>query len=293
MLYYEAAVRRNVKEHTGLVKNGGEDNFRESLRLHWVTREVSSALKVGFLRLRLVVPKRIRTFAPSSNDAQPSLFHGVMVSTRVFGSLSPRSSRSGTTVFYLRTLYSLVRRPFFFTTIMKIRLTYDFCVDTDLLHLRIERGTQPTGLLSRNGNSIVITMPAGLRLEDPRSQAWALRVLTEALRRRAKEVLPQMVHEQATRFGLRYNRVYIKDVTSRWGSCSSLGNVNLSLWLLLAPIHLVEYVVRHELAHLNEMNHSARFWAQVDAFYGAPGRGKALEREMKAFAIDLQRRYMG
>lgn len=172
---------------------------------------------------------------------------------------------------------------------MKIHLTYDFRVNTDLFHLRLERGVQPTGLLSRNGMEFVITMPAGLRLEEPRAQEWALRVVTETLRRRAKEVLPQMVHEDAVRFGLRYNRVYIKDVTSRWGSCSSLGNINLSLWLLLAPIHLVAYVVRHELAHLNEMNHSPRFWAQVDAFYGEAGRGKALERQMKAFALDLQR----
>ena len=175
---------------------------------------------------------------------------------------------------------------------MKIHLTYDFRINTDLLQLRIERGTQPTGLLSRKGKEFVVTMPAGLRLEDPRNQAWAQRVLTEALRRRAKEVLPPIVHEEAARFGLRYNRVYIKDVKSRWGSCSSLGNINLSLWLMLAPKDLVYYVVYHELAHLNEMNHSARFWAQLDAFYGEPGRGKFLESKMKAFALDLQRRYM-
>ena len=47
---------------------------------------------------------------------------------------------------------------------MKIHLTYDFRINTDLLQLRIERGTQPTGLLSRNGKEFVITMPAGLRL---------------------------------------------------------------------------------------------------------------------------------
>ena len=216
-----------------------------------------------------------------------------MVSTRVFGSLSPRSSRSGTTdLFDLRALHSLVQRPLFSLTIMKIHLTYDFRVDTELLQLRLERGTLPTGLISRKGSSIVITMPAGLRLEEPRAQEWARRVVTEALRQRAKEVLPRMVYEQAAQFHLRFNKVYIKDVASRWGSCSSLGNINLSLWLLLAPPHLIEYVVRHELAHLNEMNHSTRFWAQVDTFYGVAGRGKALEREMKTFALNLQRCHM-
>ena len=216
-----------------------------------------------------------------------------MVSTRVFGSLSPRSSRSGTTdLFDLRALHSLVQRPLFSLTIMKIHLTYDFRVDTILLQLRLERGTLPTGMISRKGASIVITMPAGLELEEPRAQEWARRVVTEALRQRAKEVLPCMLHDQALKFHLRFNKVYIKDLSSRWGSCSSLGNINLSLWLLLAPPYLIQYVVRHELAHLNEMNHSPRFWAQVDAFYGEPGRGKALEREMKAFALDLQRRHM-
>jgi predicted metal-dependent hydrolase len=84
-------------------------------------------------------------------------------------------------------------------------------------------------------------------------------------------------------------RIAIRDTTSRWGSCSSLGNINLSLWLLLAPEDLVDYVVKHELAHLNEMNHGPRFWAEVDRMTGGPGTGKALERRMKAFARTLSR----
>lgn len=73
--------------------------------------------------------------------------------------------------------------------------------------------------------------------------------------------LVESVNDRTFRFG--YKQVNLKYMTSRWGSCSSKGNINLSLRLLLIPEEVRDYVIVHELAHLREMNHSARFWALV------------------------------
>lgn len=60
-----------------------------------------------------------------------------------------------------------------------------------------------------------------------------------------------------------YKQVFIKNTTSRWGSCSSKSNLNFSYKLSLIPLHLAEYIVVHELCHLKEFNHGAGFWDLV------------------------------
>ncbi len=72
----------------------------------------------------------------------------------------------------------------------------------------------------------------------------------------------------------------------RWGSCSSLGDIRLNWRLLQAPPHIINYVICHELAHLKEMNHSAKFWGVVSSIY--PDYKKA-EKELKQLSPQLHR----
>ena len=65
-------------------------------------------------------------------------------------------------------------------------------------------------------------------------------------------------------FGKKVNKIFFKNMKSRWGSCSAAGNINISTRLLFAPPDVLEYVCIHELAHLKEMSHSPRFWALVE-----------------------------
>ena len=170
---------------------------------------------------------------------------------------------------------------------MQFKLDYNFEINTELLLFRFIEGHTDQAYLRVKEHSITVALPKGFDFSSRSRQIWANKVLVELLRKHAQEILPARLAAFAKEYDLRYERVTIKNVNTRWGSCSSLGNINLSLWLMLAPLHLVDYVIKHELAHLNEMNHGPRFWAEVDRMTGGKGCGKALEREMKAFARDL------
>lgn len=80
----------------------------------------------------------------------------------------------------------------------------------------------------------------------------------------ALKVLPERVKLYAAQMGVTYGRITIRCQKTRWGSCSSKGNLNFNCLLMLAPEEVQNYVVVHELCHRLEMNHSKRFWAQVE-----------------------------
>lgn len=81
----------------------------------------------------------------------------------------------------------------------------------------------------------------------------------EALRRQAKAELPQRLAELAQRYGFVYKRVTIKHNASNWGSCSTLGNINLNLNVVRLPKILQDYVLLHELCHLRHQDHGHAF----------------------------------
>ncbi len=76
--------------------------------------------------------------------------------------------------------------------------------------------------------------------------------------------LPMRVRKYAQIIGVQYGRITIRCQKTKWGSCSAKGNLNFNCLLLRAPENVRDYVVIHELCHRKEMNHSPRFWAEVD-----------------------------
>ena len=90
----------------------------------------------------------------------------------------------------------------------------------------------------------------------------------EEIRRLADEALayiPGQVRYFAWRMGVTYGRITIRNQQTRWGSCSSKGNLNFNFLLMLCPMEVIDYIIVHELCHRKEMNHSPRFWAEVAA----------------------------
>lgn len=80
----------------------------------------------------------------------------------------------------------------------------------------------------------------------------------------ALQEIPRRVEYFAPLVGVDYGRITIRAQHTRWGSCSSKGNLNFNLLLMLCPPEVLDYVVVHELCHRLEMNHSPRFWKEVE-----------------------------
>jgi len=89
------------------------------------------------------------------------------------------------------------------------------------------------------------------------------RRLKDWLTAAARRDITDRVAWHATRLKLQPNRITIRDQVSRWGSCSSSGNLSFSWRLIMAPPDVLDYVAAHEVAHLAEMNHGPRFWELV------------------------------
>ena len=94
-------------------------------------------------------------------------------------------------------------------------------------------------------------------------QRAAIVELRRWIRRRARQALPPLLERLSRQTGLAYNRVSIRSQKTRWGSCSSRGNINLNDQLLFLPADVVEYLMIHELCHTRHLNHSKAFWTLV------------------------------
>lgn len=90
----------------------------------------------------------------------------------------------------------------------------------------------------------------------------------------ARDHLCGRVRHFAKRVDRPVGRIRLGDTRSRWGSCSSTGTLSLSWRLVCAPRFVSDYVVAHEVAHLVELNHSARFWQVVEDLVGDPGQAR-------------------
>jgi hypothetical protein len=117
-----------------------------------------------------------------------------------------------------------------------------------------------------------------------RQHKTALSNLAPISRAAARTVLVKRLNELAREHGFAYNRVFIRDQKTRWGSCSENDNINLNVNLVRLRPGLMDYVILHELVHTRTKNHGRRFWSQLDKLVGD---AKALDRELKKHVLGL------
>ena len=122
--------------------------------------------------------------------------------------------------------------------------------------IRLFKGVNPGGEVV--DGELHVTLP------HPDSDPAVRGVIRAALSARALKRVRERVDHYAPRVGRTPGRVAIRDQKTRWGSCSSKGNLNFNWKLIMAPPQVLDYVVIHELCHLWEFNHSPRFWALVE-----------------------------
>ncbi|MBR6141070.1 MAG: DUF45 domain-containing protein [Bacteroidaceae bacterium] len=161
------------------------------------------------------------------------------------------------------------------------RFTPETHIDAEDFRLRFEQKDVSYVRAEMDEAGIVCYYQSAEILKDKDIQAWITKTLEAFARKRVKARLVPRLLNMAKERGLTVNAVKVSSAKGRWGSCSSKGNINLSLYLVLLPHHLQNYVLQHELTHLLEMNHSPRFWARLDEV--CAGKAKALRKEMRGY----------
>lgn len=110
------------------------------------------------------------------------------------------------------------------------------------------------------GGEIIVSYPSGQTSASPAVQQAARRAATRALRQQAETLLPQRLETLARSHGFSYNKVTIKQMKSRWGSCDQHRNIVLNLYLIQLPWENIDYVILHELTHTEVLRHGPDFW---------------------------------
>jgi len=101
----------------------------------------------------------------------------------------------------------------------------------------------------------------------------------------ARRKLLHRLEELAEWNGFDYNKAFIRNQKTRWGSCSTSNNINLNIKLILLPDELIDYVILHELLHTRVKNHSRGFWGELDRLVGT--RAKELAKQLKEYGLGL------
>ena len=120
---------------------------------------------------------------------------------------------------------------------------------------------------SREGWIVKHLNQSAKRASEREGQPPFTRQELEVLKEKARQIIPLRVKYYAQQIGVTYGRITIKAQHSRWGSCSSKGNLNFNCLLMLTPMEVVDSIVVHELCHRKEMNHSPRFYREVLKVY--------------------------
>ena len=140
------------------------------------------------------------------------------------------------------------------------------------------------GIQIKPDGSVIVRCPKRMRLDEVRrfvdsKSDWIEKHLAgcistheiklsdqeiNQLREKTRQLITQRVQFYAPIIGVTYSQIAIRAQRTRWGSCSSKGNLNFNCLLALVPLEILDYVVVHELCHRIELNHSEQFWNEVE-----------------------------
>ena len=156
-------------------------------------------------------------------------------------------------------------------------INLDYKIDTDVMKLELIEGNRDCFFVNRKEGQCQIVCPP--HTDFSQKQEWLRKVIVEELRIQAKVILWNRMFQLAKRHGFKYKDLKIQTSKTRWGSCSASNSINLSVYLMTLPSHLIDYVILHELCHTVHHDHSDAFWALMDKV--TEGKAKSLRQELK------------
>lgn len=160
-------------------------------------------------------------------------------------------------------------------------------IKTDVLHVILPEGYNQGRELIRKHESWIYTKLSLVRKSQMESKNKKLNL--ERTDDEFKGMIHRTVEEYSMKMKFTVNQIRFRRMKSRWGSCSSKGNLNFNLYLKYLPAHLVEYIVFHELTHLIELSHNKRFWGIIS---GEFRNYKELEDELFIYWLKVKE-YVG
>lgn len=149
--------------------------------------------------------------------------------------------------------------------------------------LLIRKGNVRRAFAKQENGTLKILYPAHRDVRDVSIQNFIKKAIELLLRNEARYYLPKRVTELAQEFKFTIKNVYVKNVKTRWGSCSAVNNINLNIHLMRLPHVLIDYVILHELCHTVHKNHSKDFWALLNKITN--NNARKLAKEMRDYRI--------
>lgn len=134
-------------------------------------------------------------------------------------------------------------------------------------------------------DTIKIIIPDDKDISSDEVQEYIKECIRYVLRKEANNYIPARVYELAKKHDLKYNNVKISKAEKRWGSCSSVNNLNFSFYLITLPGELIDYIILHELSHTVHKNHSSEFYSLLDKL--TEGNHESLEKRLKNYNIGI------
>jgi predicted metal-dependent hydrolase len=232
---FRALLYRRPAEPSTLAVKHGSQIFSVRLRRHRRARRYTLRIHPSDREAILTMPPR-GTIADAKDFAQR---HGAWIAARL-GRL-PKAA------------------PFQTGTVVPLR-----GVAHRIVHRAGVRGVVWTEI--RDSGERILCVAGGIEHIDRR--------VHDFLKREARKDVAKSAQYYAEALGVRVKRISIRDQSSRWGSCTSAGSLSFSWRLILAPPYVLDYLAAHEVAHLVEMNHSARFWRVVARVCSSVERAK-------------------
>jgi predicted metal-dependent hydrolase len=232
---FRALLYRRPAEPSTLAVKHGSQIFSVRVRRHRRARRYTLRIHPSDREAILTMPPR-GTIADAKDFAQR---HGAWIAARL-GRL-PKAA------------------PFQTGTVVPLR-----GVAHRIVHRAGVRGVVWTEI--RDSGERILCVAGGIEHIDRR--------VHDFLKREARKDVAKSAQYYAEALGVRVKRISIRDQSSRWGSCTSAGSLSFSWRLILAPPYVLDYLAAHEVAHLVEMNHSARFWRVVARVCSSVERAK-------------------